>query len=708
MANTKHSTSYYKNKILLVLNQAGKKPLTRNDIIAKSKCKKTESEVFKKALDELKYEGLVCDQKKGYVLCARMGYFKATVKRISKTFGFIEKDEDQTEVFIPGKFLMGAMPGDKVIANLIPSRTGKPEGEVISIVETADATITGVLDQEYRELFIIPDTMSKTAVRVVENECGAKPGDKVIARIIARGTSHSAHKAAIVSTFGSSEKASSCAMALLKVSGISIEFPEDAAAEAKKLSEDGIRPEDLKKRLDLRDEIIFTIDSAESKDLDDAISIARTDTGYQLGVHIADVSHYVKGNSPLDKEALVRGTSVYYADRVVPMLPKELSNGICSLNPDEDRLAFSCLIDLDKQAKIKGYKFHKTVIRSAVKGVYKEINTILDGTATDEIKQKYARVNDNIFIMNELADILMENRDKRGAPSLETSESKLIINENDICVDVVPRTRGKSEMIIEEFMLLANQCAANLARTSKIPFVYRIHEDPSLEKIADMKDFLTRMNIPFPQFSEVKPAHFAKILNDNRESEKFPVINNILLRSMAKAKYAPDPVGHFGLALEDYSHFTSPIRRYPDLAIHRILTDLVSGSDAEWLTKRYQSFVTNASERSTSTEITAVKIERDCEACYMAEYMKAHLGEEFEGIISSVTDFGFYVELDNTVEGLVHINTLEDDTYEYDGLVSLKGERSGKIFALGDKVKVQCTASNVNSGNIDFSIVKEA
>lgn len=706
MANTKHSTNYYKNKILLVLNQAGKKPLTRNDMIAKSKCKKTESEVFKKALDELKSEGLICDQKKGYVLCSRMGYFKATVKRISKTFGFIEKDEDQTEVFIPGKFLMGAMPGDKVIANLIPSRTGKPEGEVIAITETADATITGVLEQEYKEFFIIPDTMSKTAVRVVENECGAKPGDKVIARIIARGTSHSAHKAAIVSTFGSSEKASSCAMALLKVSGISLEFPADAQAEAKKLSEDGIRPEDLKKRLDLRDEIIFTIDSAESKDLDDAISIARTNSGYQLGVHIADVSHYVKGNSPLDKEALVRGTSVYYADRVVPMLPKELSNGICSLNPDEDRLAFSCLIDLDKQAKIKGYKFHKTVIRSAVKGVYKEINTILDGTATDEIKQKYARVSDNIFIMNELADILMENRDKRGAPSLETSESKLIINENDICVDVVPRTRGKSEMIIEEFMLLANQCAANLARTSKIPFVYRIHEDPSLEKLADMKDFLTRMNIEFPHFSEVKPAHFAEILKNNRDSEKFPVINNILLRSMAKAKYAPDPVGHFGLALEDYSHFTSPIRRYPDLAIHRILTDLTSGCDAEWLTKRYQSFVTNASERSTSTEITAVKIERDCEACYMAEYMKAHLGEEYEGIISSVTDFGFYVELDNTVEGLVHINTLEDDTYEYDGLVSLKGERSGRIFALGDKVKVQCTAANVNSGNIDFRVVE--
>lgn len=705
MANAKHSVNYYKNKILLVLNQAGKKPLTRNDMIAKSKCKKSESDIFKKALDELRTDGLIFDQKKGYVLCSRMGYFTATVKRISKTFGFIEKNEDKTEVFVPGKFLMGSMPGDKVLASLIPSRTGKPEGEVLSVIEQAEATITGVLQSEYGQFFIIPDTMSKTAVRIVDNSCGAKAGDKVIAKIISRGTSHSAHKAAVLSTFGSSEKASSCAMAVLMASGISIDFPEDAAEEAKKISEAGISAADYANRLDLRDEIIFTIDSAETKDIDDAISVSETKSGYQLGVHIADVSHYVKGNSPLDKEALVRGTSVYYADRVIPMLPKELSNGICSLNPAEDRLAFSCLIELDSEAKIKSYKFHKTVICSKVKGVYKEINSILEGSASDEIKDKYACTGNSISVMDKLADILIANREKRGAPSLETTESKLIIDETDTCVDVVPRTRGKSEMIIEEFMLLANQCAANLARTSQIPFVYRIHEDPSPEKIEDMKDFLTRMNIEYPHFSSVKPGHFAEILNNNRESEKFPVINNILLRSMAKAKYAPDPIGHFGLALEDYSHFTSPIRRYPDLAIHRILTDIAAGYDQQWLTKRYQSFVTNASDRATATEITAVKIERDCEACYMAEFMKKHLGDEFEGIISSVTDFGFYVELSNTVEGLVHINTLEDDTYEYDGLVSLKGERSGKIFALGDKVKVQCTAANVNSGNIDFSIV---
>lgn len=704
MANSRHSVGYYKNKILLVLNQAGKKTMTRNDIIAKTKCKKSESDIFKQALEELRYDGAVFDQKKGYVLCARMGYFPATVKRISKTFGFIEREDDKTEVFVPGKFLMGSMPGDRVLASLIHSRTGNPEGEVLSILEQAKATISGVLQTEYGQLFIVPDTMSRTAVRIVENNCGAKPGDKVIAEIISRGTSHSAHKAAVVASFGSAEKASGCAMALITASGISTEFPKEAAEEAIKISESGVTEHDLKNRLDLRNEIIFTIDSAESKDLDDAISISRNGSGYLLGVHIADVSHYVRAQSPLDKEALTRGTSLYYADRVIPMLPKELSNGICSLNPGEDRLAFSCFIELDSNAGIKSYRFSKSVISSAIKGVYSEINSILDGTASEAIADKYRSVKENILIMNELADILMANREQRGAPQLETAESKLIIDENDICVDVVPRTRGKSEQIIEEFMLLANQCAANLARTSSIPFVYRIHEDPSLEKLADMRDFLTRMNIDYPHFSSVKPAHFAEILNKNRENEKFPVINNILLRSMAKAKYSPDPVGHFGLALKDYSHFTSPIRRYPDLAIHRILTDIVSGNSQDNLTKRYEAFVRNASERSTSTEITAVKLERDCEACYMAEFMKKHLGDDFEGIISSVTDFGFYVELPNTVEGLVHINTLEDDVYEYDGLISLTGERSGKKFSLGDTVKVKCTAANVNSGNIDFGL----
>lgn len=707
MARTKqHSSNYFKSKILLILNQNGKKPVTRSELFGKSKCKKPEGRLFDQAIEELCSEGMIFEQKKGFVLCARMGYFPATVKRISKTFGFIEKTNDGTEVFIPGKYLLGSMPGDKVMAKLIPSRTGNPEGEVISILETASAQITGVLTSEYGKLFIIPDTMTKNPVRIVSNPSNAQVGDKVIAEIISRGKSHSEHKASVISGFGSSEKASSCAMALLMASGIEPVFPNEVIKEAQKVSFAGIHEYDFTNRTDMRNEIIFTIDSADSKDLDDAISIKKTKTGYELGVHIADVSHYVKANSPLDKEALHRGTSVYYANRVIPMLPKELSNGICSLNPEEDRLAFSCMIELSSDGEIKDYKFQKSVIRSAVKGVYSEINAILADLAADEIEAKYRKVKENIFIMNELADILIANRERRGAPSLETAESKLLIDDTDTCMNVMPRKRGKSEQIIEEFMLLANQCAANLATKKMIPFVYRIHEDPSPEKIADMKDFLTRMNIDYPHFSNVKPGHFAEILNKNRDNPKFPVINTILLRSMAKAKYSPDPVGHFGLALDDYSHFTSPIRRYPDLAIHRILTDVLVGYDQKWLTKRYEAFAANAAERSTSTEITAAKIERDCEDCYKAEYMQAHINDEYEGIISSVTDFGMYVELENTVEGLVHIHTLsEDDRFEYDGFSTLTGILTGKSYTLGDRVKVRCIGSNVNNGTIDFKLV---
>ncbi len=705
MATIKHTVRYFRSRILLLLNQSGKKAVSKSDLSGKSKCKKTEKLVFEQAIEELCDEGMIFEQKKGFVLCSRMGYFTATVKRLSKTFGFIERTDDNTEVFIPGKYLLGSMPEDKVLAVLIPSRTGKPEGQVISVLQKAAAAITGVIETEYGQYFIIPDTMTKTPVKVVSNPCGAKPGDKVIAEIVYRGKSHSEHKASIISCFGSSDKASSCAAACVTSNGLSLTFPPDVSTEAEKISFAGIHEYDFNNRLDLRDLDIFTIDSADSKDLDDAISVKKLKNGYELGVHIADVSHYVKAGSPLDKEALHRGTSVYYANRVIPMLPKELSNGICSLNPNENRLAFSCIIELDSEGKIKDYKFNKSVICSRVKGVYSEINQILAGKESEEIKKKYETVRENIFIMNEIADILIKNREMRGAPELETSESCLLIDENDICINVIPRTRGKSEMIIEEFMLLANQCAANLAKKSEIPFVYRIHENPSAEKIEDMKTFLTKMNIEYPHFSEVKPGHMAEILKSNRDNPKFPVINNILLRSMAKAKYSPDPVGHFGLALDDYAHFTSPIRRYPDLAIHRILTDLLSGYDKEWMKKRYEAFSKNASERSTSTELTAVKVERDCESCYMAEYMASHINDEYEGIISSVTDFGFYVELENTVEGLVHIHSLEGH-YDYDGLSVLTEETSGKMYSLGDRVKVKCVGANVNNGTIDFNIAE--
>lgn len=699
----KYSTESYRNKILTFLLKSGKKPVPLKELAAKCRSSRGNSKNFNDAMNELIVSGEIYERRRGFVRTEVLGYFKAKILRLNRTFGFMEKCDTQEEIFVPGKFLCGAMPGDIVLANYIESRSGSPEGEVIDILQPAEANLSGIIVEDAGTQFFLPDSMSKTPVRIIPGDAVYKTGDKVLAQIAFRGRRHAEHKAKIIFSFGSALRASSCSEAIIAESGVVPEFPENVLHEAKKLAAAGVWADDYKDRLDLRDQIIFTIDSAESKDLDDAVSIERTADGYTLGVHIADVSHYVRGNSPLDKEALERGTSIYYADKVIPMLPKELSNGICSLNPDEDRLTFSAVMNLTKDGILKDFKFAKSVIRSRVKGVYSEINSLLDNTADDTIREKYSGLEDTIKLMDELADILIANRKRRGAPEIETTESKLIIN-NDICEGVKPRTRGKSEMIIEEFMLTANEAAARLAREKEVPFVYRVHESPSPEKISDLKDGLRRLNVDIPSFSEAKPVHLAQILENAKDKPVYPVVNMMTLRSMAKAKYEPEPKGHFGLALEDYAHFTSPIRRYPDLAIHRILSDIVNGADREWLDKRYSGFVQRASQRSTETEIRAMNIERDCEDCYKAEYMQQHLGEVFEGLISSVTEFGFYVELPDTIEGLVHVNSLPEGNYIYDGYFSLADEYSSTTFTVGDRVRVMVAGANVNSGKIDFEI----
>lgn len=699
----KYSTESYRNKILTFLLKSGKKPVPLKELAAKCRSSKGNSKNFNDAMNELIVSGEIYERRRGFVRTEVLGYFKAKILRLNRTFGFMEKCDTQEEIFVPGKFLCGAMPGDIVLANYIESRSGSPEGEVIDILQPAEANLSGIIVEDAGTQFFLPDSMSKTPVRIIPGDTVYQTGDKVLAQIAFRGRRHAEHKAKIIFSFGSALRASSCSEAIIAESGVVPEFPENVLHEAKKLAAAGVWADDYKDRLDLRDQIIFTIDSAESKDLDDAVSIERTADGYTLGVHIADVSHYVRGNSPLDKEALERGTSIYYADKVIPMLPKELSNGICSLNPNEDRLTFSAVMNLTKDGILKDFRFAKSVIRSRVKGVYSEINSLLDNTADDTIREKYSGLEDTIKIMDELADILIANRKRRGAPEIETTESKLIIN-NDICEGVKPRTRGKSEMIIEEFMLTANEAAARLAREKEVPFVYRVHESPSPEKISDLKDGLRRLNVDIPSFSEAKPVHLAQILENAKDKPVYPVVNMMTLRSMAKAKYEPEPKGHFGLALEDYAHFTSPIRRYPDLAIHRILSDIVNGADKEWLDKRYSGFVQRASQRSTETEIRAMNIERDCEDCYKAEYMQQHLGEVFEGLISSVTEFGFYVELPDTIEGLVHVNSLPEGNYIYDGYFSLADEYSSTTFTVGDRVRVMVAGANVNSGKIDFEI----
>lgn len=698
----------YTRKILKSLEKAGAKCLDKKELEAKCKANKGNAAAYNAALKELLRLGDVCIRRKGFGLSKLFGYYSAEVVRLSGTFGFVRPEYDGADdVFIPGKFLLGSMPGDRVLYREIPSRSGKPEGEVVDIIEESDSRLTGKIISDDGILFLLPDTMSRTPIRINRRQSVEyNEGDKVLAEICIRGKRHAEHMAKVIFSFGNSDTADSCAKAMIALHGVTEEFSFEAMQEAQSVPR-GTLPtdEELSHRLDLRDMPIFTIDSAYSKDLDDAVSIERTKNGYKLGVHIADVSHYVRPKSPLDMDAISRGTSVYYADKVIPMLPKELSNGICSLNPQEDRFAFSALMELDEHGEIVKYDFKKTIIRSRVKGVYKEVNKILSGEADEFLKLKYSEVIDMIPIMDELCDVRIRERDRRGAPEIETTESELVLDGNGICVDVKPRTRGKSECIIEEMMLLANEAAAKFAAEKELPFVYRVHEKPSMEKIENLEHVLVRLGVGVPDFSNVKPVHLAQILKNAKGTPVYPVVNVMVLRSMAKAQYDTQPIGHFGLALEDYAHFTSPIRRYPDLAIHRIMSYYCECKSSEKVNKRYKAFVTEAAKASSDSEVRAIMLERDCEDCYKAEYMQQHLGEEFEGIVSGISDFGFYVQLPNSVEGMVHVRTLPEDGEWYnDESISFKEAFGNREYRLGDTVKVQCVKTDVNSGNIDFEL----
>ena len=456
-------------------------------------------------------------------------------------------------------------------------------------------------------------------------------------------------------------------------------------------------------RMDLRALPIFTIDSAETKDIDDAISLNQTPDGFELGVHIADVSNYVKPGTALDDEAFSRATSVYYADQVVPMLPKQLSNGICSLNEGELRLAFSCLMHLDKAGKLVDYKFVKSVIRSRVKGVYSEINALLAGTADREIQYKYAEVAAQLPAMKALYTLRAGLRRERGCMDIESGEVKLILDENGRCIDVKKRVQGESEAMIEEFMLLANQCAAHFARTKQIPFVYRVHEEPGSEKLERLHALLQACGINDHFAKEVpEPKELSAILEGVKGTPYEKIIHTGLLRCMSKAEYQPEPKGHYGLVLKDYAHFTSPIRRYPDLAIHRILTSLLGGMDKESLTVRYSDFAEKVSKQASAQEIVAMQIERKAEDCYKAEYARAHIGEHREGTISGVTQKGVFVELDNGVEGFVPVGSLTATGALLTEGVRLSDPVSGKQWALGDAIMITIVRADVNLGKIDF------
>ena len=635
--------------------------------------------------------------------------FSGKVSSLSRTFGFVTNLITGEDSFVSGGKLKGAVPGDTVIAREISEKTEQRSStaEVLAVLDQTEELFGGVIVKEGIQLKVLPDTLGCPPLSVMKVKEQIKEGDKVLFSIRKRGEHHSEHIVDIIKSLGSSEYAKSATEAYLIQNNIPVDFSAEAREQAKQYANAVIDEKQAAKRLDLRDLPIFTIDGADTKDIDDAISIERIEDGYKLGVHIADVSHYVTEGSPLDNDAFERGTSVYIADKVIPMLPKELSNGICSLNPDVDRLAFSCIMEISNKGTVKKYKFAKTVIRSRVQGVYSEVNAILDNTANEAIKAKYSEVLDCIPVMKELADILIKKRKDRGAPEIQSSESKVICDENGICVDIKPRVQGVSEGIIEEFMLMANNSAAKTAMKKEIPFVYRVHENPPAEKIESLKSTLEALGInPLGINEKADAKTFAKLLEKTSDDPRSVIINRIVLRTMAKAKYSEQPLGHFGLVLAEYAHFTSPIRRYADLSIHRILTDYVAKKGGDKLRKKYGDFSVRAASQATKTELSAVAAERNCEDFYAAEYMKNHIGEEFDGIISGVLGSGLFVELPNTVEGKIDVRSLSDNYFEVRNGIALYDSVTGTMYTMGDKVRVKCINANVNLGQTDFELIK--
>lgn len=632
---------------------------------------------------------------------------EATLVSLSKNFGFARPDSGGDDIFIHGSALQGALVGDKIIVGDIRKDDRGPSGRVRRIVEHKPAQTTGTVSITDEGIELIPDNAIRYNLRMRERDLnGAKNGDKVMVSLEQDYRGDWAY-ASVKKVFGSGRTARVCADAIVEQYGIPHVFPQEVLDEAERVGNEPISDEEYAKRLDLRGEPIFTIDSKDAKDLDDAISVKRTDFGYTLGVHIADVSHYVKEGSAIDEEAINRGTSVYFADRVIPMLPEVLSNGACSLNAGTDKLAFSALIELDKEGHITKYDFKKTIINSKVRGVYSEVNEILDGTASEEILNKYAPVMESLMSAKELADILKANSAARGTMELDSGESKFILDENGICIDIMPRVSGEAEQLIEQMMVTANIAAAKFSLDHKLPFLYRVHGTPDPKRVEELVTLLQLVGVPCKEIVKPNPEtqDFAAILDRVRGLPCETLVSQRLLRTMEKARYSTEETGHFGLALSDYSHYTSPIRRYPDTSIHRVLSAFVEGMPAEEVRRRYAQFCETSAAESSRNEIRALIAERDAEDCYMAEYMSQHIGEHFEGTVSGVTMRGVFVRLENSVEGFVSLDAFEGEDFVYDGLITQRSPK--RELTIGTPLPIIVASAYVATGKVDFVPDKE-
>ncbi len=660
-------------------------------------------------LSELEKDAVIYHSNKDKYMMLEDSHLKRGIMRANKKgFGFVDIDDSDVDVYISEEHMNGALHDDIVLVEITSKRgIDRLEGRVVKIINREKDTYVGEINFEGDTGIVsLDDNKLKIKVQIPRDKSmNAVDGHKVVVRLGKR-IDNSRFMGEVVEIIGHKNDPGIDILSIVKKYNIETDFPDDVKEQLKNIPSE-VSEEECKNRRDLRNEMIFTIDGDDTKDIDDAVSIHRKPNGnYVLGVHIADVSYYVKEGSPLDNDAMERGTSVYLVDRVIPMLPHELSNGICSLNPNVSRLAISCVMEFDSHGKQIDYEIFESVIKSRIQMTYKKVNSILEKNIVPEGYEKYA---DSLRMMADLAEILRKAKENRGYIDFEVDEAKILVNEKCEPTEIVLRDRGVGENLIEDFMIAANECVATHIYFMNLPFIYRVHEVPKEEKIRSFLGFIGGLGYQINgNLKDNNPKSIQRLIKFLEDKKEFKILSKLLLRSMQKAVYKPVNLGHFGLASKCYTHFTSPIRRYPDTTVHRLLrTYLFQHKLDDNTISHWEDKLVYVADHSSAKERSSIDCEREVEDMKMAQYMEGHIGEEFEGMISSVMSFGMFVELDNLIEGLVSIKDMKG-FFNYDeDRMTLTNEKSHVKYTIGERIKVRVIRASKEAKTIDFEIVKK-
>lgn len=701
-------------KILELLKDEEYPPMKAKQIAMVMRVPKNEYNEFLNILGNLEMKMKIQKNRKNQYRIAEKVYYDGIYRKNAKGFGFVKIENEEDEIYIAKTNSSNALNGDEVLIEIIEekNKVKKAEGKIVRILKHEKDTVVGIFQNNKNFGFVVPDDKNLgTDIFISKKNFGkAKNNHKVLVQITKYPEKGKKAEGKIIEVLGNVNETGVDMLSLIKEHKLPSIFPEQVVEEAKKCG-NRIEEQDIKNRIDLRNEVIFTIDGAEAKDLDDAIGIKKLENGnYKLSVHIADVSYYVKPNSLLDKEALIRGTSIYMLGRVIPMLPRELSNGICSLNAGEDRFTLSCTMEIDKNGNVKSSEIYKAVINVTERMTYTDVQKILDNSEV-EIVKKYEKYIDEFKLMEELALILKQKRLEKGYLNLDIPESKIELDSEGRAINISKYETTFANEIIEQFMLIANETVAEKFFWLDAPFIYRVHETPDYEKVQELNKFLFNFGLKIKANKDnIYPKEFAKILEEIKGKDEEKVVSHLLLRTLKVARYEDINKGHFGIASKYYCHFTSPIRRYPDLFIHRIICKyLEENYDVnEKFIEEYKKQAEERAKQSSEREKIATKVERESEDIKKAEYMENRIGEKYEGMISSVTSFGVFVELDNTVEGLIRFEDLGNEYFIYDeDRKRLIGERSNIVYKIGDKVKIRVKDASKLLRTVDFEIIEK-